>query len=175
LIYNKHENQNPNGVQVVGDSGFILGKEVRVTMSRCLKMLLATLALLPLLGWATDESMCPKEFPRFLPRFESDIKYQVASVKFPLLVAYLETSGHSDPIRKTESIFRAAYLKSKHPYYPTPAIQANRRLERKIEDRSSSMKVVRFDQPDSDAYSVEYHFKKEGGCWRLTFMEDFSL
>ncbi len=144
-------------------------------MNWCWRTLLVVSALLPIASFAADASSCPQGFPQFLARFESDIPFQASSVQFPLPFAYVDAAAEPEPKRKTKRVSREAYTKAEYPYYPTPDIQAKRKLERKIRDSSSSKKVVRFNQHDSDAYSIEYHFKKVRECWRLTFVEDYSL
>ena len=144
-------------------------------MNRCWRTLLGVTALLPIAGLAADTFSCPPEFPQFLARFESDFQFQASTVQFPLFFAYLDAAAEPEPKRRTKRVSRESYTKAEYPYYPTPDIQAKRKLEKNIIESSSSKKVVRFNQPDSDAYSIEYHFKKVRQCWRLTFVEDYSL
>jgi hypothetical protein len=39
----------------------------------------------------------------------------------------------------------------------------------------ASHMVVEFEQPDSDAYSVNFNFTRTRGCWYLTLVDDQSL
>ena len=117
---------------------------------------------------------CQSTFAEFLTRFESDLKFQLQYAQFPLKMAYVDGNAQPEPAPKEKLVTREEYA-AKGSFYLGPDVQAQRRLEKKIIRPPTSNMVVEFDQPDSDAYSVSYHFTRTNGCWYLTLIDDQSL
>src|SRR5687768_12713429 len=133
-------------------------------MARCI-LLLSLLSHLSLVATPAFAA-CPQKFDAFLERFEKDRKFQLASVRFPLPMTYLDGPGDR-PVRHKSRLSRREYSMPRQPWYPTPALQAEWNLTRTIRDVTKTRKVVRLEQSDADGYRAEFHFQKAGACWRL--------
>jgi hypothetical protein len=127
------------------------------------------LLLLSAFAASAAGAACPGRFEEFLQRFESDAGFHVASVRFPLPMAFVD-----DNVRQKGRLTKREYVMPRQPWYPTPALQADWRLSKAVRDVSATRRIVHFEQPDAEAYSVDFHFQKAGGCWRLVFMDDHS-
>jgi hypothetical protein len=123
---------------------------------------------------AAHASECRYSFEQFLARFETDWEFQLQHVRFPLKMGYVDGTTHSEPLAKQRLVSRDEYM-AKGNLYPSADIQAERRLEKKIVRSPDSTMVIEFDQPDSDAYTVDFKFTRMLGCWHLTFIDDHSL
>lgn len=110
---------------------------------------------------------CPARFEPFLERFETDFTFQVATVRYPLPIAFLD-----DGVQIKDKLNRMQYTKPRQPWYPTPALQAQWELRKEVKTVSPTRRLVHFEQADPESYSVDFHFQKNGNCWRLVFMDD---
>ena len=119
-------------------------------------------------------SQCRYSFEQFLARFESDWEFQLQHVRFPLRMGYVDGAAYPEPLAKEKLVSRDAYM-AQGNFYPSPDIQAERRLQKKIVRSPDSTMVIEFDQPDSDSYTVDFKFTRMLGCWYLTFIDDHSL
>jgi hypothetical protein len=117
---------------------------------------------------------CRATFAEFLARFESDMAFQLEHVQFPLQMGYVDASASPEPANREKLVTREEYA-AKGWFYPSLEVQAQRRLEKKIVRPPTSNMVIEFDQPDSDAYSVNFSFTRTNGCWYLTRIDDQSL
>lgn len=116
---------------------------------------------------------CPQKFEDFLERFETDRKFHLGAVRFPLPMSYMDVAD-DEPQRMKGRLSKREYAGPRQPWYPTPELQRDWQLTRAIEHISPTRKVVRFRQSDPQTYSVDFHFQR-AGCWRLVFMADHSL
>jgi len=110
---------------------------------------------------------CPSKFEQFLERFETDFTFQVAVVRYPLQIAFMD-----DGVQIKDTLNRMQYTKPRQPWYPTPALQAQWELRKEVRTVSPTKRVVHFQQADPESYSVDFHFQKAGSCWRPVFMDD---
>jgi Domain of unknown function (DUF4348) len=122
---------------------------------------------------AASEATCSKRFSDFVAHFESDAAFQIEHIQFPLRVNYVDAGADPEPVPRIKWISRDIYASK--PSYPTLEVQARRKLRKQISEVSRVKVVVRFAQPDSDGYSVEYHFEKVHGCGHLGLVDDQSL
>lgn len=127
-----------------------------------------------MLAPAAQASECRYTFEQFLARFESDWEFQLQHVRFPLRMGYVDGTAQPEPLSKEKLVSRDAYME-RGDFYPSPDIQAERRLSKKIVRSPDGTMVIEFDQPDSDAYTVDFKFSRMFGCWSLTFIDDHSL
>jgi hypothetical protein len=121
---------------------------------------------------ASTGATCPAPLLDFLARFESDAAFRLEHTQFPLTLSYVDTTP-AEPTPREKQISRDAF--AANDWYPTKDIQTERRLERRITETSATAVEVRFDKPDSDAYTMEFQFAKAQGCWRLIRADDHSL
>jgi hypothetical protein len=111
---------------------------------------------------------CPAQFAPFLERFENDFTFQVAVVRYPLPIAFMD-----DGVQIKDKLNKMQYTKPRQPWYPTPALQSLWDLKKEVRTLSPAKRVVHFEQAgDPESYSVDFHFQKAGSCWRLVFMDD---
>ena len=127
------------------------------------------LLLLSAFAASAAGAACPARFDDFLQRFESDPKFHAAAVRFPLPMAFVD-----DGVKQKGRLTRREYILPRQPWYPTPALQADWQLTKAVREVSATRRIVHFEQPDAEAYSVDFHFQKAGGCWRLVLMDDLS-
>jgi hypothetical protein len=118
---------------------------------------------------------CPSEFGMFLRRFESDLAFQVENVAFPLRASLVDGDEGTEPVTHTEQVARDAYGTGRVTYFPTPQVQAERKLHRRIEASADDERIVRFAPRGTLAFSIAYHFTRIRGCWQLTFLDDRTL
>lgn len=138
-------------------------------MARCI--LLASLLVGLAAGATPAFAACPAKFDAFLERFESDRKFHLESVRFPLPMTYLDANGDT-PVKHRTRLSRREYSLPRQPWYPPPALQDEWSLARTVRDVSKTRKVVRLEQIEVDGYKAEFHFQKAGACWRLVLMDD---
>lgn len=118
-------------------------------------------------------SPCAARFADFIREFERDATFRLEHIRFPLALSYVDSADlESSP--KLIEVSREMYT-SGRAAYPTPEIQAERHLEKEISDGATGNATVRFQQPDSDAYSKDFQFEKRGTCWQLVSVSDASL
>jgi hypothetical protein len=129
-------------------------------------LLLSLLAALPA---AAQPAKCPARFDEFLQRFETDMRFQVAHVRFPLPISFLDEDG-----RIRDRLTKLQYTKPRQPWYPTPELQAQWEVKKSVRELPPRRKVVHFEQQDAESYWVEFHFERWSSCWRLVFMDDRS-
>lgn len=110
---------------------------------------------------------CPSRFEQFLERFETDFTFQVATVRYPLPIQFLD-----DGVFIKDKLNRMQYTRPRQPWYPTPALQFQWELKKEVRAVSPTRRIVHFQQADPESYWVEFHFQKNGNCWRLVFMDD---
>jgi hypothetical protein len=110
---------------------------------------------------------CPAKFEQFLERFENDFKFQVATVRYPLPIQFLD-----DGVAVKDKLNRMQYTKPRQPWYPPPSLQAQWELRKEVRTVSPTRRVVHFEQADRESYWVDFHFQKAGNCWRLVLMDD---
>ena len=110
---------------------------------------------------------CPAKFEPFLERFENDFTFQVAVVRYPLPIAFMD-----DGVQIKDKLNKMQYTKPRQPWYPTPALQSLWELKKEVRTLGPAKRVVHFEQADPESYSVDFHFQKAGNCWRLVFMDD---
>ena len=110
---------------------------------------------------------CPAKFEAYLERFENDFTFQVAVVRYPLPIAFMD-----DGVQIKDKLNKMQYTKPRQPWYPTPALQSLWELKKEVRTLSPTKRVVHFEQSDPESYSVDFHFQKSGTCWRLVFMDD---
>ena len=89
-------------------------------------------------------------------------------------MAYMDGTTYPEPLGKQKLVSRDDYM-ARGDFYPSHDIQAERRLQKKIVRSPDSTMLIEFDQPDSDAYTVDFKFTRMLGCWHLTFIDDHSL
>ena len=138
-------------------------------MARFILLLSLTFNLWFALPAAAQQAKCPAKFDEFLQRFETDMRFQVAHVRFPLPISFLDEDG-----RIKDRLSKLQYTKPRQPWYPTPEMQAQWEVRKSVRDVSKTRKIVHFEQQDVEAYWVDFHFQKSGPCWRLVFMDDRS-
>lgn len=138
-----------------------------------MRSLIIALLFFPLLAHA--ESACPTRFTEFLAMFEKSIEFQTLNIRFPLRYTYVDGNAEPEPKQIKVMVSRANI--SKHPgvRFPTTAVQVTAPLKRKLTSGARGTQIVQFDKPDSDAYSVAFHFSKTASCWQLVEVEDGSL
>ena len=129
--------------------------------------------LLPLAGYAA--SSCPEQFPEFGAQFERSEDFQRANTRFPLPYSYVDGSAKPEPKTVRVMVNRSTVSKFPGIKFPSPAIQRAVPLERKTSTVASGTEVIRFDKPDTDMYSIEFQFRKSGGCWQLVNVDNISL
>ncbi|MGQ0653577.1 MAG: hypothetical protein ACT4P4_15125 [Betaproteobacteria bacterium] len=110
---------------------------------------------------------CPRKFEPFLERFETDFTFQVAVVRYPLAIAFMD-----EGVQIKDKLNKMQYTKPRQPWYPTPALQSLWELKKEVRTVSPTRRLVHFEQADPESYSVDFHFQKHGTCWRLVFMDD---
>ncbi|MDO9238259.1 MAG: hypothetical protein Q7U28_19770 [Aquabacterium sp.] len=137
------------------------------------RSLLIVALLLPLAGYAATS--CPQAFPEFVAQFERSEAFQRAHTRFPLPYSYVDSNA--EPERKTITVMvnRSTVSKFSGIKYPSLVIQRAVPLERKTSTVSGGTEVIRFDKPDTDMYTIEFHFKKSGACWQLVNVDNMSL
>ncbi len=138
-----------------------------------LRTLIISLLLAP--QFACADSVCPALFTDFLALFEKNSEFQLLNTRFPL--SYTFVDGNAEPEPKPVKIMVSRDNVSKYPgiRYPSPAIQETIPLQRKLRLASGGVRIVQFDKPDSDAYSVIFFFEKTSSCWQLVDVKDGSL
>ena len=137
-------------------------------MARCI--LLASL-----LAAAQAFAACPSKFDDFLDRFESDRKFHLSSVRYPLRMTYLDDGPEDVPVKHATRLSRREYSMPRQPWYPPPGLQEDWKLAKTVRDVSKTRKVVRLEQLEVDGYRAEFHFQKFGACWRLVLLDDQSF
>ena len=110
---------------------------------------------------------CPAKFEPFLERFETDFTFQISVVRYPLPIAFMD-----DGVQIKDRLNKMQYTKPRQPWYPTPALQAQWELRKEVRAAGPTRWIVEFQTADPDSYWVEFHFQKNGKCWRLVFMDD---
>ena len=134
-----------------------------------------SLLLLLLAGAMPALGACPAQFDDFLDRFETDRKFHLSSVRYPLRMTYLDEGPDDEPVKHATRLSRREYSMPRQPWYPSPDLQEDWNLEKSVRDVSKTRKVVRMEQRDVDGYRAEFHFQKFGACWRLVLMDDQSF
>ena len=134
-----------------------------------------SLLLVLLAGAAPALAACPAKFDDFLDRFETDRKFQVSSVRYPLRMTYLDEGPDDAPVKQATRLSRREYSMPRQPWYPSPDLQEGWKLEKSVREVSKTRKVVRLEQREVDGYRAEFHFQKVGACWRLVLMDDQSF
>lgn len=120
-------------------------------------------------------AQCPRDFNAFLERFQSDMVFQRAQVRYPLddIWQTQNDQGEWDLRHQLLSVEQVKHL----PYtlVPTPEEQREDQLQRRIASGPMHSHVVTWSVPASDSFIVDYHFVRQGRCWFLTKMESHSL
>jgi hypothetical protein len=143
-------------------------------MHRHLLALVSGVVALGLCDSPVSANSCVERFPDFVVQFEADIAFQLKHIQFPLRITYVDATASPEPAPRTKQISREMY--PSQPYtYPTRQVQTLRHLQKQVAEISGAKAVVRFEQPDSDVYSMEFQFEKFRGCWRLSLVRDISL
>ncbi len=137
--------------------------------ARCILLALSLAFAPPALAQAKKGPKCPATFNEFLERFETDRAFHLANVRLPLPIAFVD-----DGVQIKDRLSRMQYTRPRQPWYPTPSLQAQWELRKVVRDLSATRKLVHFEQADAESYSVDFHFQKSAGCWRLVFMDDRS-
>jgi hypothetical protein len=129
--------------------------------------------LLPLTTQAA--SSCPSSFEKYLTRFQRDSVFQKEHRHTPLRYSFVDAEAEPEP--RTVQRQLSAVQAEKQPLirFPSADVEKTNRLERKVAQVNDQGYVVRFDQPDSDRFSIEFHFSRIGRCWRLVEVNDLSL
>lgn len=116
---------------------------------------------------------CPARFREFLAKFETDDTFRLEHVQFPLDVKYVDGAAKPEPADRKKQVSRESFQAS--PWFPSKAEQEKRGLLKRVTEASGKKALVHFDKPDSDAYTVVYHFAKDSSCWQLALVDDRSL
>jgi hypothetical protein len=124
---------------------------------------------------STQPGSCSEAFATFLARFSSDLEVQLASIEFPLAHRYIDPSAEPEPQQRVETLSATAYREAELPYFPTLKVHAKYGLETSVTGPSPDQRIVQFEKPASDAFSVRYSFRCSRGRWRLTLIDDSSL
>jgi len=136
---------------------------------------LLCVTLLLVCSVAQAEQSCPKTFSSFIARFESSAEFQRLHTRFPLSYSFLDGSAEPDPKEVKVMVSQASAAKYPGIIFPSKATQASVPLKRKLLRHPSGTQVVHFDKPESDVYSVSFHFTQTVDCWLLVKVEDTSL
>ena len=141
-------------------------------MARCMRL---RLLLVLLAAAAPAFGACPAKFDDFLDRFESDRRFHLSSVRYPLRMTYLDDGPEDVPVKHATRLSRREYSMPRQPWYPSPELQEDWKLAKTVRDVSKTRKVVRLEQLEVDGYRAEFHFQKVGACWRLILLDDQSF
>jgi hypothetical protein len=126
------------------------------------------------LGNAYAES-CSSDFREFFGRFASDRAFQQANIRYPLTYS-IQGNGicmPDCPNIKTP-LTQANIAQRESPIFPLDTIRLEKAIERRIIVRKRHVEVSAFSL-QSGSYNVVFRFSRVKGCWKLTYVEDWSL
>lgn len=124
---------------------------------------------------AYAETVCPSKFSEFLGFFEADESSQRQHTRYPLSYSSIDAEAEPEPKIVKQSLTRKEVMKQERIIYPSRATQKEVPLQRKVSKRPDKSRVVQFNKPGSDAYSIEFVFDQKNGCWELVEVADYSL
>jgi len=120
-------------------------------------------------------SACPASFEEYLSAFQRDPLFQNEHRQFPLRYSFLDPDAEVEPRTVKHRLSAAQAEKERGISFPSLELEKAKGLQRKVTKAKKEAYVVRFDKPDSDAFSIEFHFSRVGHCWQLVEVNDFSL
>ncbi len=107
--------------------------------------------------------------------FQRDPSFQKAHRQYPLRYSFLDSYAEPEPRTANRWLSATQAEKKRAIDFPSSEQEKAKGLVRKVTKGKEGAYIIRFDKPDSDVFSIEFHFSPVGHCWQLVEVNDFSL
>lgn len=126
--------------------------------------------LIPLLLFVNvfGTEACEQKFDEFLKKFESIQGFQIEETNYPLDVTYLDLMADPEPIQVRETILKDQMLRRTNPIFPIESKGITRKHEEGLNKYMVTLTKV------DTGLQLLYTFKRFGGCWKLSGLDDKS-